>query len=136
EEVAALHEGDHRLAAVEVLVGDGDPARSDDVEGVGLRALLEQHVAPHQVAFPSGGHEAIERGVVEPFEELEPGEQLSVEHDVHPSGPRHVPLRGAVTLLAWEPRARCGASWWPEGRVRGSAGRSSTSSSTASRCST
>jgi hypothetical protein len=49
EELAPLHQREHRLAAVVRLAGQGHAAVLDHVEVVGLRALLEEHVAAAQL---------------------------------------------------------------------------------------
>ena len=54
EQVAPLHEGEHRLAPVVGLAGDGDATVLHHVEVLGDGALGEEHVAPSQVALHDG----------------------------------------------------------------------------------
>ena len=80
EQLAALHQREHRLAAVVGAAGEGDAAVLHHVEVLGVGALGEQHVAPAEVALHDGGHHEVEGIVVELGEQLGAPDQLSVHH--------------------------------------------------------
>ncbi len=51
KEVAVFHEGNYRLTSVDRLVRDGDTARDDDVQRVGVLTFRKQNVASPQRLF-------------------------------------------------------------------------------------
>ena len=80
EQLAALHQREHGLAAVVGLAGEGDAAVLDDVEVLGLGALLEEHVAAAQLAGLRRGQHPVQGLVVELGEQLGRPDQVPVHH--------------------------------------------------------
>ena len=80
EQVAGLHQRHHRLAAVERLVGDGDPPGHDDVELVGLVVFPEDDIAAAQFAVRRNVDDCGKGAVVEACEQRSFAKECGVRH--------------------------------------------------------
>ena len=101
EEVAALHEGHHRLPAVHGHVGDGDAAVEHDEELRRLVLLTEEDVVAVQNALLRGPGDLGQRLRGELGEELDVGEQLGVDHGPKASDMGHRPGPAGTVRRVW-----------------------------------
>ena len=79
EQVTILHQGDHRLTAVEGSVGDRDAATDDDVEGARFIILAEEHIAALEFAAGPRGGDRRQACLVEVLEQRGARENVGVD---------------------------------------------------------
>ena len=80
EDIAALHERDHGLPAIDRPLGDGDAARGNDAQEAGLVTLAEHDVAPEEALRLGRRRHARHLVVSELIEEFHVLEQTDVDH--------------------------------------------------------